>query len=151
MKLTDCLLASGAVGATLLTLFLLGGAAGDPVPAPPLPTAPEFESIVLHVLGGCSSVRAATDAHFVITGEGDAQSTVLWRQAGTAPSTGNPRVNRSAIVIAIESSVPPDRRQAALRELLARLADRYPGIERHVLTHGQVDGTPCGRGCGRID
>lgn len=137
------------MGATLFTLFVLGGAAGDPVPAPPLPSAPEFESIVLHVLGDCTSVRAPTDAHFVITGDGDAQSTVLWRKCGAAATTANAKVNRSAIVIAIESSVPSNRLQAALRELLARLAERYPGIEDHVLTHGQVDGTPCGRG--RID
>jgi hypothetical protein len=155
VRLLDCVLVSGALGATLFTVFVMGGAAGEPIPAPRPAHSAGFDSVVVHVLGGCDRVRSATDAHFVITADGESQSTVLWRRGASpsADSKSRQRAGRRPIIVAVEPSPSPspssEGRHAALRELIARLAERYPGIETRVLTHGQLDGTPCGRG--RID
>jgi hypothetical protein len=145
VRIFDCLLASGALGATLFTLFVLGGSAGEPVPAPPIPETPAFRAIVLHALGGCEGVPGVARAHFFVTADGEVQPTVLWRRGEPIPSTGRPDLDRVAVVVAVEPSSNPRGQIAALKELLARLSERFRGIGDRVMTHTQVDGTRCGR------
>lgn len=138
------MLASASLGATLFTLFVLGGAAGEPVPAPPIPDTPAFRCMILHSLGGCAGVAKVSSAHFLVSADGQVYPTVLWRRGESISTTGRPEVDRTAIVVAIERSRDGKRQGAALRELLARLSERFPGISERVMTHAQVDGTRCG-------
>jgi hypothetical protein len=146
VKWLDCLLVSASLSTTLFTLYVLGGSSEDPVPGPPMTDHPDYRYMVIHHSTGCRAVRCATDAHFVVTADGEIHSTVRWRRGESIPSTGVERIDRYAVVVAVDRAAGPGIQRASMDELMRRLRDRFPTSALRIVSHAQVERVACGHG-----